>query len=244
MKTVDKKEVLSSQSAQFIQEGEEGKFLKLISDTFIIKMENGAQGYAIRHINMTDMILIDTVGKGAQKAIKHLVEEGYKIKAILITHKEALKNAYADLRTISDDAGKAPVYTHPMNTDGENITLKNILEKNTIFEHFSIAVRDFPARSGEAAVIYSEINNGMIFCGNTAAGSSYDDKDEDFKRPDLGKENKNFSLAENWSSVMWEFRYFFPYKGKPGFNLEEGKQKDIIIKLGNSGRPDAVNPNL
>ena len=92
MKSIDKKEVISSQSAEFIKQGEEGKFLKMVSDTFIIKTGNETQGYAIRHLNMHDMLLIDATGKGAQKAIKHLVEEGYKIKAILITNKEALRN--------------------------------------------------------------------------------------------------------------------------------------------------------
>ena len=37
MKTVDKVEVLQSQSAEYIQQGETGKFLKLIPDTFLIK---------------------------------------------------------------------------------------------------------------------------------------------------------------------------------------------------------------
>ena len=36
MKSVDKKEVISSQSAEFIQQAEAGKFHKMIPDTFII----------------------------------------------------------------------------------------------------------------------------------------------------------------------------------------------------------------
>ena len=60
MKTVEKREVYSSQSADFIHSTEEGKVGNLISDTFIIKMENGKQGYAIRHHNGKDMLLIDT----------------------------------------------------------------------------------------------------------------------------------------------------------------------------------------
>lgn len=244
MKTVDKREVISSQSAQFIEEGEKGKFLKLVPDTFIIKMENGAQGYAIRHLNRKDLLLIDTVSEGAKKGIKHLVEEGYTIKAILITHKEVMKNAYADWNEISEDAGKAPIFTHPMNTNGEAFNFKNIMDKNTILEHFSISVRDFPSKAGETAVIYSEINNGMLFSGDAAIGSPYDSEKEEVMRPDLENENKNFSLADSWSSVMWEFTYFFPFRGKPKFNLEEGEQKDIVINLGNSGKPNGANPKL
>src|SRR6056297_3553541 len=153
MKSVDKKEVISSQSAEFIKQGEEGKFLKMISDTFIIKTANGAQGYAIRHLNGMDFLLIDTTGKGAAEGVKHLVEEGYKIKAILITNKEALRNSYAPLKTISEDAGGAPIFTHPMNISDSSFEVKDITAKNKIFDHFSVTLDDFPAASGESTVI-------------------------------------------------------------------------------------------
>ncbi|HET8754189.1 MAG TPA: hypothetical protein VFM59_07485 [Salinimicrobium sp.] len=244
MKTVDKKEVISSQSAEFIQQAETGKFLKLIPDTFVIKMENGNLGYAIRHLNLQDMILIDTTEKGAQKAVKKLVEEGYKIKGILLTHKAAVDNAYASLKTISEDAGGAPIFTHPVNTHDAEFTTKDINAKNNIFEHFSISVRDFPAKNGEAAVIYSEINDGMVFAGNSAIGEDFESDKKGFNRPDLGSENKNLSLAESWRTYMWEFSYFFPHQGKPGFNLSEGEQKDIIIKLGQTGYSGGGNPSL
>ncbi|HET7360872.1 MAG TPA: hypothetical protein VFI78_02980 [Salinimicrobium sp.] len=232
MKTVDKKEVLSSQSAEFIQQGEEGKFLKLIPDTFVIKMENGKQGYAIRHLNRQDIILIDTTAQGAQQAVKHLVEEGYSIKAILLTHKDSLKNTYSDLKTISEDAGRAPIFAHPMNTNGENINIKSIMDRNNIFEHFSISVQDFPGKSGENVVIYSEINEGMVFAGNAAVGTAYNSEGDAIGLPDLENKTKNESLAEKWNAFDLEFTYFFPYKGKPRFNLSEGEQKDLILKLG------------
>lgn len=233
MKSVDKKEVISSQSAEFIKQGEEGKFLKMISDTFIIKTENGTQGYAIRHLNGQDFLLIDTTGKGAQKAVKHLVEEGYKIKAILVTNKEAMRNTYAPLKTISEDAGGAPIFSHPMNSNDSTFEVKNITAKNKIFEHFSISLDDFPSASGETTVIYSEINEGMVFAGNSAVGASYDEEGDKVTLPDAGSENKNSSLVESWRTYTRDFRYFFPYKGKPVFNIEEEELTDFILKLGN-----------
>lgn len=234
MKSVDKKEVISSQSAEFIQQGEDGKFLKMVSDTFIIKMENGAQGYGIRHLNGKDFLLIDTVGKGAQDGVKHLVEEGYKINAILITNKDAMRNAYDSLKTISEDAGGAPIFSHPMNVNDSSFPVKDITSKNKIFDHFSIELDDFPSASGENTVIYSEINEGMVFAGNSATGASYEEEGDKVKLTDAGSENKNSSLAEAWRTYTREFRYFFPYKGKPVFNLEEGEQTDFIQRLGNN----------
>lgn len=244
MKSIDKKEVISSQSAEFIKQGEEGKFLKMVSDTFIIKTANGTQGYAIRHLNMHDMLLIDTTGEGAKDAIKHLVEEGYKISAILITNKEALRNTYASLKEISQDAGGAPIFSHPMNNSDSSFEVKDINTKNKIFDHFSISVDDFPSASGESSVIYCDINEGMIFAGNSAIGASYDEEGDAIKRPDLKSENKNLSLAESWRTYIREFRYLFPYRGKPKFNLEEGDQTDLIQKLGSTSYPGGGNPNL
>lgn len=244
MKSIDKKEVISSQSAEFIKQGEEGKFLKMVSDTFIIKTEDGTQGYAIRHLNMHDMLLIDATGKGAQKAIKHLVEEGYKIKAILITNKEALRNTYASLKTISEDAGGATIFSHPMNNSDSSFEVKDITAKNKIFDHFSISIDDFPSASGESSVVHCDINEGMVFAGTCALGASYDEEGEEIKRPDLKSENKNLSLAESWRTYIREFRYFFPYRGKPKFNLEEGEQTDLIQKLGSTSYPGGGNPNL
>lgn len=244
MKSVDKKEVISSQSAEFIKQGEEGKFLKMVSDTFIIKMEGGTQGYAIRHLNMKDMLLIDTTGKGAQKGIKHLVEEGYKIKAIIITNKEALRNVYAPLKTISEDAGGAPIFTHSVNSSDISFAVKDINARNDIFEHFSIAVDDFPSASGESTVVYCGLNEGMVFAGNSAVGSDYEEEAEEIRRPDLKSENKNLSLAESWRTYIREFRYFFPFRGKPKFNLEEGEQTDLIQKMGSMSYPGGGNPNL
>ena len=244
MKTVEKREVYSSQSAEYIKNSEPGKFHKLISDTFIIKMENGNQGYAIRHLNGKDMILIDTTEKGAQKAVKHLKEDGYQINAIILTHKGAIANAYDSLKTISEDAGGAPIFTHPMNVNDSTFSVKDISVKNKIFDHFSLIVHDFPSKSGEATVLYTDINEGMLFAGCSATGSDYDSEEKGFKRPDLGSENKNYSLSESWGGIIHEFMYFFPHKGKPAFNLTEGEQKDLILALSDSKKPNSVNPNL
>jgi hypothetical protein len=172
------------------------------------------------------------------------VEEGYKIKAILVTNREALQKTYAPLKTISEDAGGAPIFSHPVNNTDSKFNVRNINAKNDIFEHFSVYPTDFPSVSGETAVIYSEINEGMIFAGNSIVATAYDEEGDEIKRPDLKSENKNLSLAESWRTYIREFRYFFPYRGKPKFNLTEGQQKDLIVKLGSKDYPGGGNPNL
>ena len=235
MKTVDKMEVLHSQSAEFIQKGEVGKFLKLIPDTFIIKgseEENGFnQGYALRHLNRKDILLIDVVEKETLKAVKLLLEEGYSIKGILLSNSSVFKNSYADLKTLSEDAGGAPIFAHPRNSIKDEYKTKDITAKQEVLKHFGITIYDLPGNGGGSVLIYSDNNDGMLFTGEDAIGSTYSSEDNDFTRPVMDSKNSEFGLAESWGSFDEEFAYLFPLHGKPGFNLEEGQQTDILNKL-------------
>ena len=74
----------------------------------------------------------------------------------------------------------------------------------------------------------------MLFPGEDAVGSDYDSELNTFIRPEKENENNDFGLAESWASFDTPFTYLFPRKGKPGFNLEEGHQIDILNKLGKS----------
>ncbi|UAB83415.1 MBL fold metallo-hydrolase [Zunongwangia sp. SCSIO 43204] len=235
MKTVDKMEVLHSQSAEYIQQGETGKFLKLIPDTFLIKgkEKDGVfnQGYAIRHINRRDIILIDVVEEDTKGAVKKLVDEGYQIKGILITCDGILDDAYADLKTISEDANGAPIYAHPRNNFKDDFKTKDITTQANDLKHFGIKVIDLPGNGGASVLVYSEINDGMLFPGDDAVGSDYDSELNTFKRPEMKRENDDFGLAESWNAFEDEFTYFFPRKGKPAFNVDEGQQIDILNGL-------------
>jgi hypothetical protein len=235
MKTVDKMEVLHSQTAEFIAQGEVGKFLKLIPDTFIIKgseQENGFnQGYAIRHINRKDILLIDVVEKESRAAVKKLVVDGYTIKGIILSNSSVYKNAYADLKTLSEDAGGAPIYAHPRNSIKDDYKLKDITAKQDIVKHFDLKIYDLPGNGGGSILIYSDINDGMLFTGEDAQGSSYHVDENTFSRPTMESKNSEFGLAESWGAFEEEFSYLFPLHGKPAFNLEEGQQTDILHKL-------------
>ncbi|WP_034925141.1 hypothetical protein [Gillisia sp. CAL575] len=235
MKTVDKMEVLHSQTAEFIEQGEIGKFLKLIPDTFIIKgseQESGFnQGYAIRHINRKDILLIDVVEKETLKAVKQLVTDGYTIKGIILSNSSVYKNAYADLKTLSEDAGGAQIFAHPRNSIKDDYNLKDITAKQEITKHFGLTIYDLPGNGGGSILIYSDINDGMLFTGEDAVGSSYSTDENTFSRPTMESKNSEFGLAESWGAFEESFTYLFPLHGKPGFNLEDGPQTDILNKL-------------
>ncbi len=234
MKTVDKMEVLHSQSAEFIAQAEPGKFHKLIPDIFIIKgdKKDGIynQAYAIRHINRRDIILIDMVEESTKKAVKKLLEDGYNIKGILITCDDIMKTAYADLKTISEDAGGAPIFAHPRKSFNDSFKTRDITQRKNLKE-FGLQVFDLPGNGGASVILHSDINDGMLFTGEDAQGSSYSSDLNTFKRPEMKNKNDDYGLAESWRAFQQPFAYLFPRKGKPGFNLEEGHQTDILNSL-------------
>lgn len=235
MKTVDKMEILNSQSAEFIQKGETGKFLRLIPDTFIIKGEETQkrfhQGYAIRHLNLKDIILIDVVEESTKEAVKNLVKEGYNINAIFLSNSNVYKRAYADLKTISEDAGGAQIFIHPRTTIKDTFKTKDITQKNDIHKTFKLKINDLPGNGGGSVLIFCEFNDGMLFTGADAEGSLYDSTENTFTRPTLESKNDEFGLAESWGAYSEEFIYLFPLKGKPAFNLEDGQRLDMLNKL-------------
>lgn len=233
---LDKLEELDTQTPEFIAKGETGKFLKLIPDTFIIKGEENEggfnQGYAIRHLNQKDIILIDVVEKATREAVKKWVNDGYTIRAIFISNTSVFKNAYADLKTISEDAGGAPIYAHPMTTIKEDFRIKDITSnKDEVFKNFGLTIYNLPGNGGGSVLIYSDINGGMLFTGEDALGSPYDSDLNEFTRPKMKSKNDEFGLAESWGAFEKPFTYLFPLRGKPGFNLEEEDQTDILNKL-------------
>lgn len=235
MKEVDKMEVLHSQSAEFIEKGETGKFLKIIPDTFLIKgaeTEDGFnQGYAIRHINRKDIILIDVVEEATKEAVKKLVNDGYTIKAILLSNTLVYKNAYANLKTISEDAGGAPIFIHPRTTIKDDFKTKDITSKNEILKSFGLKINDLPGNGGGSVLIFSDINDGMLFTGADAEGSPYDSDQNSFSRPKLDSKNDDYGIAESWGAYAEEFSYLFPLRGKPAFNIEDGQRTDILNSL-------------
>lgn len=235
MKEVDKMEVLHSQSAEYIEKGETGKLLKIIPDTFLIKgaeTENGfSQGYAIRHINRKDIILIDVVEEATKEAVKKLVNDGYTIKAILLSNTLVYKNSYSNLKTISEDAGGAQIFIHPRTTIKDDFKTKDITSKNEILKSFGLKINDLPGNGGGSVLIFSDINDGMLFTGADAEGSPYDTDRNSFSRPKMESKNDEFGIAESWGAYKEEFSYLFPLRGKPAFNIEEGQRTDILNGL-------------
>ena len=224
-----------SPTPAFVESQKTGEFIKILPDTFIIKggkNDRGFdQGYAIRHRNRKDYILIDVVEEATKDAVKRLVKSGLNIRSILITGESVLKDAYADLETISKDAGGAEIYAHRRIAKDVDFEVKSITSKDPLMKSFHLDVQELTGDKSGSVLIFSDLNEGMLFAGDKALGAAYNSDSFTFTREKLEKDSDEFAIAENWSAYDNEFKYLFPRKGKPAFEIDGGGRTDILNRL-------------
>lgn len=231
---MDKMNVYSP-SPDFIKGQDTGEFIKILPDTFVIKGAKNDrgfdQGYAIRHLNRKDYILIDVVEEATREAVERLVNGGFNIRAIFITGESVMKDAYADLATLSKDAGGADIYAHRRISKETDFEVKSITAKDPVMKSFDLDVQELTGDKSGAVLIYSDLNDGMLFTGDSAKGSAYDSDRFTFVREKEENESDEYALAENWSTYDKEFKYLFPRQGKPAFEVDGGTRTDILNRL-------------
>jgi hypothetical protein len=160
-----------------------------------------------------------------------LVNGGFNCRAILITGESVLKVSYADLQTISKAAGGADIYAHRRIAKDVDFDLKSITAKDPLMKSFDLDVQELTGDKSGGVLIYSDLNEGMLFTGDNAVGSAYDSDRFTFTREKLESESDEYAMAENWSTYDKEFKYLFPRKGKPAFEVDGGTRTDILNRL-------------
>ncbi|WGK64504.1 MBL fold metallo-hydrolase [Croceiramulus getboli] len=212
-----------------------GDPVKILPETFLMKVKKFkhrfGNTYALRHLNRKDLILIDAIRPENKPAIDQFLDQGYQVRGILLTHGDLIKQAYADLHHISEELGNAPIFMHPLDAGEYGDLITDITEPNFVLEDFGIESYHYPGHTPGSVILYSERNEGMLFAGDSAVGSPYDQDDYYFERPPIENDETDFGLAQNWKRFVKPFKHFLPLHGKPQFGLSEPQQKDIILNL-------------
>lgn len=224
-----------SPTGSFIANQHTGKFIQLLPNTYLIKgaiNDRGFdQGYALSNFNNKEFILIDVVQEATREAVETMVKDGYDIKAILITGQAVLDEAYADLSTLSEDAGGADIYIHPtLNSDG-NFKTQALTQNDSLLNKFNIQTEELPVQGKGSVLIYAGNNNGMLFVGDTAKGSAYDTDDLLFSREEQEKESDEFVMKDFWKGYDKKFAYFFPRQGKPAIEVDDRTRTSLLDRL-------------
>ncbi len=212
-----------------------GERTLILPDTFLVKVAKfryrTGNSYIIQHLDRKELLLIDVVHQDSQEAIQRLIQDGFSIAGLILTHSDLIHQSYTTMKKLSENLGNAAIYIHPLDAGSDGDFVKNFLEPNDVFDKFSLSINHFPGHTGGSVIIHSEINNGMLFTGDSAVGASYDSNEYYFERPPVSNRSKDIGLAHHWKNYTKPFAHMLPLHGKPQFDLSEGQQKDIIIKL-------------
>lgn len=208
-----------------------GSSVKILPDTFLLKFDKYqfrfGNGYIIRHRNNRELVVIDAVRKEHKEELARLVESGYNIRAILLTHSDLIDQAYAPLKSIMSELD-TQIYIHSL--DMQSTDCRDITSYDDVFKEFDLSIFHTPGHTGGSVVIYCGIHK-TLFAGDSAVGAPYESDDYYFDRPIITSDSKDFALSESWRSIVVEFQHLLPLHGKPQFDINDVQRDDILRRL-------------
>jgi glyoxylase-like metal-dependent hydrolase (beta-lactamase superfamily II) len=208
-----------------------GDAVRILPDTFLLKFPgrngNMGNGYAIRHHNGKDLVLIDTISKEHKLELARFRESEYNINAILLTNGNLIDQAYTELSEIAAE-NDTQIFVHPL--DSKQSQAVDITGYHDVYTHFDLSVFHTPGFTGGAIVVHCGLN-GALFTGDSAVGSDYSTDEYIFRRPGIDNEQNNLALRESWRSISVDFDHMLPLQGKPQFDLTEQQRKHILNQL-------------
>ncbi len=208
-----------------------GDSVKILHDTFLLKFPKREQrygnGYAIRHQNRKDLVLIDTVNREHHGELVRFRESGYNIKGLLLTNKNLISQAYTELSDIAREL-KTEIYIHPLDSPVTNSI--DITGYHDFLQDFDLTVFHTPGNTSGSVMIFSGAS-GALFTGDSAIGSPYEADEYFFERPPISKDESDLALRESWKSISVDFKHILPLHGKPQFDINLEKRKQILNNL-------------
>lgn len=218
-------------TASFIKDIHTGSFQELLPEIFLIKGAKNRRGFdqAYAIIKGKEVLLIDAVEETYREATSYLLKNGYSIKAILITGKGVLEDAYANLQILAEDSGGAEIYMHP-EISSQDFATRELTGKDQLLNSFELEAYVLPGKEGQV-VLYSTQHGGILFTGDSALGSDYGSDEFLFTRGREKNEKAAFKVEEFWKNWKREFTYLFPRKGKPALQVDPQTRTTLLARL-------------
>lgn len=208
-----------------------GKFRELLPGILMIKGAKNERGFdqAYGILKGKDLLLIDVVEEAYREAVEDLLHNGYKIKAILITGKAVRNDAYAGLKTLSEDANGAEIYIYP-EIAPQDFETKSLIQRDELLSNFDLEPHVLPQKDGQV-VLYCSRHNGIVFAGDSALGSDYGSDEFLFTRGREQKGKEAFPVEEFWQGFRKDFDYFFSRQGKPAIEVDARTRTTLLNQL-------------
>ncbi|GAA0871689.1 hypothetical protein GCM10009117_08350 [Gangjinia marincola] len=207
---------------------------KILSDTFLMKIPKHVyrfgNTYAIRHLDYQKILLIDAVRPENKEALQHFKDSGYEIAGIVLTHGDLLDQAYTSLDEIANE-WDTTIYMHLMDAKNQSGAVEDVMTEPDALKAFGLKVYHMPGHTSGSIMLYTGINEGMLFTGDSAVGSPYESDEYYFERPPITNEQTDYGLIEAWRSFNEPVRHMLPLHGKPQFDMTDQQQADMIRNL-------------
>lgn len=204
----------------------------ILPNVYLIKVDKHqfryGNMYIIKHPTRKSLLLIDAVRPESKNALNDFMATGYSIDSVLLTHSDLIGQAYGSLDEISTNLGGTSIYIHPNDIKSRWEDARDIMSAASQFSDYKIEVHHFPGHTPGSSIIYSGLNGGMVFSGDSAVGSNYEKEEYYFDRPPNKADD---GLRECWSNFEKDFQHFLPLHGKPEFTISRKRRERILQNL-------------
>ncbi len=212
---------------QKIKETPFGEGVKVLENLYLFRLPkvHFREGQAYALVQDDGLILIDAVYPQTKAAVDNLLRK-YKPKAMIITHRDVLHQAFGTVSEISKWLGGITVYAHK--ADHERQKMRDIMEPSHLLNDSGILITPIPGHTPGSIVIYCT-KEEMLFAGDSAAGARYDSDDNTFTHPTIPL-GSWLDFKRGWQNVDGEVKHLLPLHGKPGFYLHnfESIRRELV----------------
>ena len=211
-----------------------GSMHQLLPNVFVIKVDKHQYRYGNMYIIVNEtkkeLFLIDAVRNESIFPVDKFRESGFRVKGIFITHKHIVEQAYGKLDKIAEDFDDAPIFMDTKDAGEFSEFVHSPYEKHDALSASKISVIAMPGHTEGSICIYHPANGGMVFTGDAAVGSPFEEDDYYFERPP-NNDKKDQQLRQRWEKFNVPVKHILPLHGKPEFNLSEERLNEILENL-------------
>lgn len=208
-----------------------GRAYEILPNTLLVKGQRFQHRYANMYIladeNRREILLIDAVRIEAKQPVLDLMQKGYKVRGIILTHNHLVGQAFSNMQTVSETFGGTPLFMHPADISPYISMMRSVVDEEHAMQDFGLEVIHMEGHTYGSVSIYSKMNGGTLFCGDNAIGSPYDMDTYYFERPKTRSSRTDAKLARIWKELGHRVSNLLPLHGKPEMYITEKRYAEI-----------------
>lgn len=185
-------------------------------------------------------LLIDAPFDYLMNPIKEILSKGFTLSGAVFTHRHLFNSgSFLNAFTAEFDV---PLLLHPADQNSQQVRNLPYSFENPVghplLEEFGLEAIHFPGHTEGSILLYQELNEGLIFSGDTAIGSTY--KELENRTHQLVRVPPMLSVddgqtRENWKQFDRPFAHFGPFHGAT--IIDSAKDRNRFLTALRRGEP-------